>query len=255
MIPTSRPFPSFLPRHRSIKQDKGEAGGKGGIVCLWVTMGFWYGLPPPRGVLLLLPTVLLVLLQVVVPAAGGRSRKSVVFDHHQVSKQALSAPSPPLPTTTTTTTTTTTKTEPTPSAQKPPNIILYLTDDQDLLLDSLTALPWTMANLAAKGAFFKNFYAHTPVCCPSRSELLTGRYFHNLRATDAHDSGCMHVNATDDFEKHEVVASTLQARGYKTGMFGKYLNMGGMKHICAPPLGDASLRATSFGWDRFYAMW
>jgi arylsulfatase A-like enzyme len=70
------------------------------------------------------------------------------------------------------------------------------------------------------------------VCCPSRSELLTGRYFHNIRDTSHNTSAnssaevtssddCMHVNATMNhgFERL-TFANALQGANYRTGMFG-----------------------------------
>jgi arylsulfatase A-like enzyme len=78
------------------------------------------------------------------------------------------------------------------------------------------------------------------VCCPSRSELLTGRYFHNIR-DDAFTladgtKGCMHVNVTkpDTRTGNPLTFSTaLYDAGYATGVFGKYMNDAGMEHICA----------------------
>lgn len=55
-----------------------------------------------------------------------------------------------------------------------------LQDDQDLVFDSLRAMPFT-TKFFAGGATFSNAFAHTPVCCPSRGEILTGRYLHNLK--------------------------------------------------------------------------
>lgn len=37
-------------------------------------------------------------------------------------------------------------------------------------------MPKTKAKLADKGATAINWFIHTPICCPSRSELVTGRY-------------------------------------------------------------------------------
>lgn len=99
-----------------------------------------------------------------------------------------------------------------------PNFVLMYTDDQDLLFDSLQALPWSAANIFAAGAAFSNFHAHTPVCCPSRSEMLTGRYFHNLRTGQAGDDGCMHVNTSDHFQQHLVFSRALKDAGYGTQM-------------------------------------
>ena len=70
-----------------------------------------------------------------------------------------------------------------------------LTDDQDLELGSMNAMSFTAA-LGRTGANFTTFFAHTPVCCPSRSELLAGKYFHNLKNSGFEPSGCMHINTT-----------------------------------------------------------
>ena len=51
------------------------------------------------------------------------------------------------------------------------------------------------ALIADKGVFAENWFIHTPVCCPSRAELLSGRYFHNLRMPGP-SGGCMHVQTS-----------------------------------------------------------
>ena len=51
-------------------------------------------------------------------------------------------------------------------------------------------------SLMKTGANFVNAYSNVPICCPSRAELLTGKYWHNLRVASYEDSGCMHVRST-----------------------------------------------------------
>lgn len=58
-----------------------------------------------------------------------------------------------------------------------PNFFFMLTDDQDGMLGSMAAMSFTRS-LGATGANLTNFFAHTPACCPSRSELLSGRNFY-----------------------------------------------------------------------------
>lgn len=61
----------------------------------------------------------------------------------------------------------------------PPNIILILTDDQgwgDLSMTGNTNLSTpNIDQLASDGVFLERFYV-SPVCSPTRAELLTGRY-------------------------------------------------------------------------------
>eukprot|EP00658_Telonema_sp_P-2_P079456 TRINITY_DN7683_c0_g1_i12.p1 TRINITY_DN7683_c0_g1~~TRINITY_DN7683_c0_g1_i12.p1 ORF type:complete len:451 (+),score=97.42 TRINITY_DN7683_c0_g1_i12:219-1571(+) len=121
------------------------------------------------------------------------------------------------------------------AAAAPPNIVLFLTDDQDQMLGgsfpitspgAATPMPRTKALLAEQGATATNFFIHTPICCPSRSELLSGRYFHNLKRTVAGDSGdiiCMHINETK-VNNATFARSLSEQAGYSVGMFGKYLN-------------------------------
>ena len=62
-----------------------------------------------------------------------------------------------------------------------PNIVLFLTDDQDEILGSRHAMPQAQRLLTEQGATATNWYIFTPVCCPSRAQYLTGRMFHRLR--------------------------------------------------------------------------
>ena len=52
------------------------------------------------------------------------------------------------------------------------NIIFLLTDDQDLRLGSMQAMPFTMEHIMHAGANVSNFFIHTPICCPSRTTLM-----------------------------------------------------------------------------------
>ena len=111
----------------------------------------------------------------------------------------------------------------------------FLTDDQDQVLGGsfpqlggVGPMPKTKRMMADMGATAENFYIHTPICCPSRSELVSGRYFHNIKSlpTDSKPdkrSSCMHVN--EDKVNNDTFAKYLKEEAnYTVGMFGKYLN-------------------------------
>jgi hypothetical protein len=71
-----------------------------------------------------------------------------------------------------------------PVADKRPNIVFVLTDDQDLHLQSLDYMPLVKKHLRDKGTFYKRHFCTIAVCCPSRVSLWTGQAAHNTNVTD-----------------------------------------------------------------------
>jgi len=119
------------------------------------------------------------------------------------------------------------------AAGAPPNFVVVLTDDQRW--DSIGYMP-TVSALAARN--FPNGFVTTPLCCPSRSSILTGRY--------AHNHGVLSNNAPlgsfTKFQDTDTIATRLHNAGYRTGLFGKYLNGYGNTTLYIPP-----------GWDTWFA--
>ena len=73
-----------------------------------------------------------------------------------------------------------------------PNFIIILTDDQgwgDLELTGNPVLKTPNLNdLADTGSLFNSFYV-SPVCSPTRSEILTGNYHPRTGVTDVSEGG------------------------------------------------------------------
>ena len=113
---------------------------------------------------------------------------------------------------------------------KPNNVVLLLTDDQDLVLGGMTPLAFTKEFVETRGAEVSNFFVNTPVCCPSRTTLLTGDYPHNWHTVNG---GCMHMNVTNSDFKQKSLGVQMKALKYTTGMFGKLLNPNGVSAYCA----------------------
>ncbi len=116
-----------------------------------------------------------------------------------------------------------------------PNIILILSDDQRA--DDLASMT-KLATLTEESTRFTKAYVTTPLCCPSRSSILSGQYAHNhgvLGNTDPYGFKA--------FKDSETIATWLQDAGYKTALIGKYLNgYANTKGEYIPP-----------GWDTFLA--
>lgn len=146
-----------------------------------------------------------------------------------------------------------------------PNIIVFLTDDQDKeSIGAYGGKVWTpnLDRMAKEGMLFHNGFVTSTVCTPSRYSFLTGRY-----ASRSTSEPYLHENP----EGHQAfpafnmgleadnlnVAGVLSKAGYRTGFVGKYHASGieslrtesdykarGLKHIPrdaerSPELSDA----------------
>jgi N-acetylglucosamine-6-sulfatase len=122
----------------------------------------------------------------------------------------------------------------------PPNIVVIVTDDQSTgsLPSQPPAMPWLQSQLADPAGHWLTFtdaVVSTPLCCPSRATMLTGRYARHTGVVD-NETGQL-LDDTD------TVAVWLHDAGYRTALVGKYLNgypFGGDVYV--PP-----------GWDRWFA--
>ena len=119
-----------------------------------------------------------------------------------------------------------------------PNVILFLTDDQgwgDLSFNGNKDLNTpNIDEIASSGVKFDRFYV-SPVCSPTRAEILTGR--HHVR-TGVYDVslGGERINSDE-----QTIADIFKASGYRTAAFGKWHN--GMQ---------APYHPNTRGFDEFY---
>jgi N-acetylglucosamine-6-sulfatase len=121
-----------------------------------------------------------------------------------------------------------------------PNFVFILADD--MRQDDLKYMPKTRAVLADKGMRFMDAFISNAQCCPSRATIMRGQYSHNTGVwnnTPSRNGGWPGYK-NHDCEKDNV-ATRLDDGGYRTGLFGKYLN------------GYKDTRYVPPGWDRWFA--
>jgi arylsulfatase A-like enzyme len=102
-----------------------------------------------------------------------------------------------------------------------PNVLIILTDDQRA---NLSVMPFTTEWFRA-GTRYTNAFANTPLCCPARASLMTGRY--------AHNNGVVNNQSVQNLDHDGTIQKRLHDAGYRTAFFGKYLNR--WELTAAPP--------------------
>jgi arylsulfatase A-like enzyme len=104
-----------------------------------------------------------------------------------------------------------------PSGVARPDIVVVMLDDLPQIDQRLWArLPTIRRLLVEGGVRFTDFLGNDPSCCPGRANALTGQWstHHGVTRNDARL-----------LDPTVTVATELQAAGYWTGYFGKYLNL------------------------------
>lgn len=132
-----------------------------------------------------------------------------------------------------------------------PNFVLVLTDDQrwdtigrclptfdptDYAAGAGSCMPFLQQDLMPAGVTFERGYVTTSLCCPSRASILTGQL-------QSHH-GVVDNDGFAEFDDHSTLATWLDDAGYRTGLFGKYLNGYG---------NDGQPQYIPPGWDSWHA--
>ena len=119
-----------------------------------------------------------------------------------------------------------------------PNILVIVTDDQRATGGTMKVLRTTRRRIYRQGRRYPHAFTTTPVCCPARASILTGRYVHNHGVRNNYDAERLRPSTT--------IPAHLKEAGYTTGLFGKYLNF----WYEPPPNFDRW--AMQFGRNRYY---
>lgn len=98
-----------------------------------------------------------------------------------------------------------------PATAERPNVLFVLTDDQPTSM--MSAMPRTKAWLTNS---YSNAVAQTPLCCPSRASILSGKFVHN--------HGVKTLDMAYEMDMRQTFAHRLRAAGYHTAIGGKVMN-------------------------------
>ena len=109
--------------------------------------------------------------------------------------------------------------------EPPPNVILFLTDDQGTLdvncYGSEDLHTPNMDRIAKDGVRFTQAYAHT-VCCPTRAMLMTGRHPQRSGVNNWTQGNLKQQQGINMALDEVTLAEALQGAGYRTALFGKW---------------------------------
>ena len=76
------------------------------------------------------------------------------------------------------------------STRSRPNFVFILADDLDFVFNSSHVMDNLYKYIGNEGIIFNNGFISTPICCPSRTETITGRAYQNIGPPNGN---CMHI--------------------------------------------------------------
>jgi arylsulfatase A-like enzyme len=98
-----------------------------------------------------------------------------------------------------------------------PNILFLMFDDMryEGVIDNPAVLPKTKKWLLDGGVNFTQAYTTTPLCCPNRATMWSGRLLHNHGVVDNY--------AGDNLDRDWITPRYLRDAGYRTALVGKFI--------------------------------
>jgi len=131
-------------------------------------------------------------------------------------------------------------------SERPPNVVVFLTDDQGTLdvncYGAKDLYTPNMDALAFSGVRFTQAYAHT-VCCPARALLVTGRQPQRSGVETWVQGNAKEEIGKNMYLNEITLAEALKGVGYKSALFGKW-------HLGA----DLGHGPTKQGFDEFFGL-
>lgn len=101
-----------------------------------------------------------------------------------------------------------------------PNVLIVVTDDQRFDMQGREMLPNIRRIFGDEGVQYKNGVVTTPLCCPSRASIFSGKYVHNHGLSDNSPSD-------EGWDSSATMQNELQQAGYFTAISGKYFKAWG----------------------------
>jgi N-acetylglucosamine-6-sulfatase len=122
-----------------------------------------------------------------------------------------------------------------------PNILYLFTDDNSerVFWHTMDAV---QTRIGGEGVTFENATFAQSLCCPNRASMQRGQYPHNTRVLRNEPPEGGYATFQDRDLHLDTLAATIDAQGYRTGYFGKYMN--GY---------DNFLSSVPRGWDTWFS--
>ncbi|KAI8324283.1 alkaline phosphatase-like protein, partial [Martensiomyces pterosporus] len=127
-----------------------------------------------------------------------------------------------------------------PKGHKKPNFVVFLTDDQDHLMDSLSYQQYVKKHFLDEGTRFTHYYTTSATCCPSRVSLWLGTFAHNHNVTDESRPHGSYYKFQANHLDDDWLPLWLQDAGYSNHYIGKFINGVDLNNTVAPK-----------GWEHF----
>lgn len=114
------------------------------------------------------------------------------------------------------------------------NVLVVMTDDQDMLLDSLSVMPNIKRLIGDEGVTYEKHYCTIAWCCPSRVNFLTGKAAHNTNVTSTGPPYGGWPKFTDQGLNNNYLPVWINESDISTYYVGKLMNAYGVKNFAEP---------------------